>query len=57
MTKVELALVLKTIDAHTTRHLHNYGPGEYVKIEDVAKLKADIIHQYENFMKEDAECQ
>lgn len=55
MTKVELALVLKTIDAHTTRHLHNYGPGEYVKIEDVAKLKADIIHQYENFMQEETE--
>lgn len=55
MTKVELALVLKTIDAHTIRYTYNYRPGESIKIEDVAKLQQDIIHQYENFMKEESE--
>ena len=55
MTKVELALILKTIDAHTVKHTYNYRPGESIKIEDVAKLKEDIIHQYENFMKEGSE--
>ena len=55
MTKIELALILKTIDAHTVKYTYNYQPGESIKIEDVAKLKQDIIHQYENFMKEEME--
>lgn len=53
MTKVELALILKTIDAHTTRHTYNYQQGESVTIQDVDKLKKDIIHQYEFITAED----
>lgn len=47
MTKVELALILKTIDAHTKRYSHNYGGPDTVQIDDVDKLKQDIIKQYE----------
>ena len=51
MKKVELALILKTIDAHSVKYTYTHQP-ESIRIEDVAKLKQDIIHQYENFMKE-----
>ena len=52
MTKTELALILKTIDAHTTRYTHNYGPGETIRIDNVEQLKKDIIQQYEFITEE-----
>ena len=56
MKKVELALILKTIDAHSVKYTYTHQP-QSIRIEDVAKLKQDIIHQYETFMKEGDECQ
>lgn len=53
MTKVELALVLKTIDAHTKRYSHNYGAPDTVQIDDVTALKKDLIQQYEFITAED----
>ena len=53
MTKIELALILKTIDAHTERYCPNYGGPDTVRIDDVAALKRDIIQQYEFITAED----
>ena len=53
MTKLELALILKIIDTHTTTHTYNYGAPDTTHIDDVAKLRADIIQHYEEVMKED----
>ena len=55
MTKVELALILKIIDSHTTTHTYNYGAPDTTHIDDVGKLRADIIRHYEEVMKEDNE--
>ena len=41
MTRVELALILKTIDSHTTKYAYIDGP-DIVRIDDVDKLKKDI---------------
>ena len=53
MTKTELALILKTIDAHTKRYSHNYGGRDTVWIDDVDKLRKDIIELYEFITAED----
>ena len=51
MTKTELALILKIIDAHTTKHTYNYGAPDSYTIYEVGKLKEDIITHYEEVMK------
>lgn len=53
MTKVELALILKTIDAHTVHYSSNYSLAETIRIDNVDKLKKDIIQQYEFITAED----
>lgn len=53
MTKTELALILKIIDAHTTKQSYNYtcAPDTHI-IHEVNKLKEDIIKHYEEVMKD-----
>lgn len=53
MTKLELALILKIIDSHTTTHTYNYGAPDTTHIDDVGKLKADLIKHYNEYMRED----
>lgn len=55
MTKVELALILQIIDTHTIKHSYNYGAPDSKHINDVDKLKEDIISKYKEVMKEDNE--
>lgn len=55
MTKLEFALVMKIIDAHTTVQEHNYDNEVGKTIKDVQALKADMIRHYEDVMKEDNE--
>lgn len=52
MTKVELALILQIIDTHTIKHSYNYGAPDSKRIDDVDKLKKDIIIKYEEVMKD-----
>lgn len=53
MTKVELALILQIIDTHTTKRTYNYGAPDTTHIDDVNKLKKDIILKYNEVMKTD----
>lgn len=57
MTRVELALILKIIDSHTTSYSPNYYPEDKVirEIKDVDLLKADIIKHYNEVMKNEGE--
>ena len=52
MTKVELALILQIIDTHTVKKSYNYGAPDTTHIDDVNKLKQDIILKYEEVMKD-----
>ena len=52
MTKIELALILKIIDSHTTTHTYNYGAPDTTHIDDVGKLREDIVQHYEEVMKD-----
>ena len=52
MTKTELALILKIIDAHTTKTTYNYGAPDSYTIHEVSKLKEDIIKHYDEVMKD-----
>ena len=52
MTKVELALILQIIDTHTTKYSYNYGAPDSKHIDNVDKLKEDIISKYEEVMKD-----
>lgn len=52
MTKVELALILQIIDTHTINRSYNYGAPDSKHIDDVDKLKEDIINKYEEVMKD-----
>ena len=38
MTKVELALILKIIDAHSVKHTYNYGAPDSTYIDNVGEL-------------------
>ena len=51
MTKVELALILQIIDTHTEKKTYNYGAPDTKHIDNVDKLKEDIIKKYEEIMK------
>lgn len=54
MTRLELELILKTIDCHTKTYSSNYYNGSDIKrIDDVVELKRDIIKSYEQYMKEE----
>ena len=55
MTRVELALILKIIDAHTVTRSYNYGAPDSIHINDVRKLKDDIIMHYNDIMKNEGE--
>lgn len=52
MTKVELALILQIIDTHTIKRSYNYGAPDTTHIDDVNKLKKDIMLKYEEVLKE-----
>lgn len=52
MTKVELALILKIIDAHTVKRTYNYGAPDTFEIDNIDALKDDIERHYEQYMKE-----
>ena len=50
MTKIELALILKIIDSHTTKYTSHYN--ECTKsILNAQALKNDIIKHYEEYLK------
>ena len=53
MTKLELALILQIIDTHTVKKSYNYGAPDTTHIDDVDKLKGDIISKYKEIMKND----
>jgi hypothetical protein len=58
MTKVELALILKIIDAHTVSYNPDYLPKNVIireQIDSVKGLKEDIIMHYEEVMKNEGE--
>lgn len=58
MTKVELALILKIIDSHTTYYNPNYlpeGVGVRETIDSIQALKDDIIIHYNKIMKNEGE--
>lgn len=54
MTKVELALVLQIIESHTVRRTYNYGAPDTKEIDNVDRLKQDIIKSYNEVMKSDS---
>lgn len=55
MTKIELALILQIINTHTKCFSPNYYPEDKMtkQIDDVDKLKEEIISKYEEVMKND----
>lgn len=54
MTKIELALILKIIDTHTSSYTPGYyGASECHHITNVKALKADIQKHYEEVLKTD----
>ena len=58
MTRVELALILKIIDAHTVSYSPNYLPENVIireQIDSIQGLKEDIIKHYNEIMKDKGE--
>lgn len=53
MTKLELALILQIIDTYTNTRTYNYGAPDTKHIDNVDKLKEDIISKYKEIMKND----
>ena len=47
MTRLEFALILNIIDKHSTKYTYNYGKPDSYKIENVIKLKEDLMNHYE----------
>lgn len=54
MTKLEFGLIMALVDKYATTYTPNYRPDNVRRtIEDVDKLKADLIKHYNECMKED----
>jgi hypothetical protein len=53
MTKIELALILKIIDSHTTKYTSQYYNECTESIPNVQALKNDIVKHYEEYLKEE----
>lgn len=52
MNKVELALIMTIIDKYTVTQTYNYACPDVTRIENVDKLKQEILNKYEEVMKD-----